>query len=148
MTLVKFQNRKSFPTFADRFFGEDPFALAESLLRSDRNWMPAVNISQNDAAFEVALVAPGRKREDFKIELHEQRLTISSEREAAKEENDAAVKYTRKEFSFERFERSFTLPENVDEANIKASYEAGVLTISIPKKEDVKSKQARLIDIL
>lgn len=148
MTLVKFQNRKSFPTFADRFLGEDPFSFAENLLRADRTWVPAVNISESDVAFELALLAPGRKREDFKIELREQLLSISSERQSKKEQADASAQLTRKEFSLERFERAFTLPDHVDEANIKATYEAGVLNIHIPKKEDAKSKQARLIDIV
>lgn len=93
-------------------------------------------------------MAPGRYREDFKIELQAQRLTIRTEREATKEEKGVPRQYTRKEFSIKGFERSFTLPVHVDEALIKGSYEAGVLTISIPKKEAVQSKQARLIDIL
>ncbi len=148
MTLVKFQNRKSFPTFADRFFAEDPFSLANQLLRAERNWLPAVNIQETDTAYEVALVAPGRKREDFKIALHEQVLTISSELSNQKEEKDETAKVTHKEFSLERFERSFNVPDHVDEDKIKATYEAGVLHIRIPKREEMKSKQARLIDIL
>lgn len=148
MTLVKFNNRTPFPTFVDRFFNGDPFAMAESRFGAERNFMPAVNVRETDAAFEVDVIAPGRQREDFKVELHEQVLSISSEKKAQSESKDAAAKYSRKEFSIERFKRSFTLPENVLEDQITATYEAGVLKLVIPKKEAEKAPQPRLIDIL
>jgi HSP20 family protein len=148
MTLVKFNNRTPFPTFVDRFFNGDPFAMAESRFGTERNFMPAVNVRETDAAFEVDVIAPGRQREDFKVELHEQVLSISSEKKAQIESKDATAKYSRKEFSIERFKRSFTLPENVLEDQITATYEAGVLKLVIPKKEAEKAPEPRLIDIL
>lgn len=146
MTLVKFNNRNTFPALVDRFFQGDPFFNGESNL-FDRSSLPAVNIRELDNAFEVALIAPGRKREDFKVQLHEQLLSISAEAKTEKAEKDAAGKYSRREFSIEKFERSFTLPEHVAADEIKASYEAGVLTIHIPKLEVAKNKQPRLIEI-
>jgi HSP20 family protein len=147
MTLVKFNNRTPFPTFVDRFFNGDPFAMAESRLAAERSFIPAVNVRETDTAFEVELAAPGRQREDFKIQLHEQVLSICSEKKSESESKDAQGKYSRKEFSFERFERAFTLPENIMEDEITATYEAGVLKLLIPKKEAEKALQPRLIDI-
>lgn len=148
MTLVKFNNRTPFPTFVDRFFNGDPFAMAESRFGTERSFMPAVNVRETDAAFEVDVIAPGRQREDFKVQLHDQVLSISSEKKSESENKDADGKYSRKEFSFEHFKRSFTLPENIQEDQITATYEAGVLKLVIPKKEVEKAPQPRLIDIL
>jgi len=148
MTLVKFNQRNSMPTFVDRFFNSDPFALADDLLNREQRFVPAVNIRETEQAFVVELAAPGRKREDFKVEVHDKVLTISSERKEQKEEKDAHGKFTRREFGYERFQRSFTLPELIAEENIKAQYEAGVLHIEIPKKEEARAKSPRLIDIV
>ncbi|MFN3529749.1 MAG: Hsp20/alpha crystallin family protein [Bacteroidia bacterium] len=147
MTLVKFQNRNSFPSFVDRFFNGDPFHLAEQMFGNEPMSMPAVNIRETDNSYEIALAAPGRKREDFKVEVHEQTLSISSERKQQHEEKDQQGKYTRREFGFERFERSFSLPEQIDESKISASYQDGVLQISLPKREEAQAKHPRLIDI-
>lgn len=147
MTLVKFNQRNTVPSFVDRFFNGDPFGMAEQMLNSPRFAMPAVNIRETDDSYEVELAAPGRKRDDFKVSLHEQVLTISSESRTEKEEKDAQGKYTRREFGVERFERSFNLPDNVNDEKIKANYQDGVLYISIPKKEEAKKRHPRLIDI-
>lgn len=147
MTLVKFQNGNSFPSFVDRFFNGDPFHLTEQMMNHDRLSMPAVNIRETDNSFEVALAAPGRKREDFKVEVHEKTLNISSERKQEHEEKDQQGKYTRREFGFERFERSFGLPEQIDESKISANYQDGVLKINLPKREAAKAKHPRSIDI-
>ena len=148
MTIVKFNNRTPFPTFADRFFNGDPFAMAESRLKPDHRFSPAVNVRETETAFEVEVVAPGRERNDFKVQLHDQVLSISSEKKAESENSDDQGKYNRKEFSLERFERSFSLPENIQDDQITATYEAGVLKLVIPKKEAAKAPQPRLIDIL
>lgn len=147
MTLVKFNNRTPFPTFVDRFFHGDPFAMAENRLQSERNFVPAINVRETAAAFEVDLVAPGRQRDDFKVALHNQVLSISSEKKTETESKDDNGKYSRKEFSLEHFNRSFTLPENIQEDQITATYDAGVLKLVIPKKEVEKAPQPRLIDI-
>lgn len=148
MTLVKFNQRNSMPTFVDRFFNSDPFALADDLLNREQRFVPAVNIRETEQAFVVELAAPGRKREDFKIEVHDKVLSISSERKEQKEEKDAQGKYTRREFGYERFNRAFTLPEQVADEHIQARYEAGVLHIELPKKEEARQKSPRLIDIV
>lgn len=147
MTLVKFNHRNTLPTFVDRFFHTDPFALADDLLQRESRFVPAVNIRETETAFVVELAAPGRKREDFQVEVHDNVLRISSESKHQKEEKDAQGKYSRREFGHERFQRSFTLPEQVADDQIKAQYEAGVLHIELPKKEEARQKAPRLIDI-
>ena len=94
----------------------------------------------------IEVAAPGMKREDFKIELDNDVLTISSNREERQEEKDG--NYTRKEYSYQSFQRSFSLPQNsvkVDE--IKANYVDGILKITIPKTEDAKKKPAKQITV-
>jgi len=137
-----------FPTFADRLFNGDPFTMAESRSNHDRSCVPAVNVRETDAAFEVEIVAPGRQRNDFKVKLQEQVLSISGDKKTEGESKDVQSKYSRKEFSIEHFERSFSLPENIQEDQIKAAYEAGVLKLVIPKKEAEQAPQPRIIDIL
>lgn len=103
--------------------------------------VPAVNISESDKSFDINVAAPGMKKTDFKIEINEGVLTISSEQ---KEENEeAADKFTRREFNYSTFERRFTLPENAEEKKVKASYTDGILKIEIPKSkvEDQKDKK-------
>jgi HSP20 family protein len=91
------------------------------------------------------LAAPGLKKEDFKVNVHENTLTISTEKKEEKTEN--VGKYTRKEFNFSTFKRSFALPKNVDGEKIVAIYNDGVLGLELPKKEQSKPKEPRLIEI-
>ncbi len=110
--------------------------------------MPAVNIMENDNEFQVEVAAPGMKKDDFKIELDNNVLVISSEREHKEEEKDEKGNYCRREFRYASFRRSFTLPEgkvNVDKINAK--YTDGVLQIHLPKREEVKPKPLRSINI-
>lgn len=148
MTLVKFNQRNSLPSFVDRFFHTDPFKLADEMWSQEHRFVPAVNIRETENAFVVELAAPGRRREDFKVEVHDQVLTISGESKHGKEEKDAAGKYNRREFGYERFQRAFSLPEQVADENILAKYEAGVLLIELPKREEARQKSPRLIDII
>jgi len=104
------------------------------------NNVPSVNITENNNSYNVALAAPGLKKEDFKIDVDGNMLTISSEKEERKEEKDE--KYTRKEYSYSSFSRSFTLPEDVKEESIEASYENGVLNLKLPRKENGKKTAA------
>jgi len=101
--------------------------------------MPAVNIIENTGDYKVSLAAPGMKKDDFKIDMDGNLLTISSEKEENKEEKD--VRYTRKEYSYSGFSRSFTIPEDVKQDKIEATYQDGVLKIVLPKREEAK-KQA------
>ena len=102
--------------------------------------IPSVNITENSSHYNVALAAPGLKKDDFKIDVDGNMLTISSEKEEKKEEKDE--RYTRKEYSFSSFARSFTLPEDVKEEAIEANYENGVLNLKLPRKENGKKTTA------
>jgi len=98
--------------------------------------LPAVNVTENNDNYTLSLAAPGLKKEDFKVDVDGHMLTISSEKEVKKEENDE--KFTRKEYSYSSFSRSFTLPEDVKQDAIDARYENGVLNITLPRKEETK----------
>ncbi|MAY83040.1 MAG: heat-shock protein Hsp20 [Flavobacteriales bacterium] len=142
MTLVKFKD--NFPSFLDEFFGGDIF---DSMQRTSSigNSLPAVNIKQTESGFHLELAAPGKKKEDFKIELDNNVLSISSENKFEKNENEE--KYTRREFSYSSFRRTFTLPDSVDAEGISASYNEGVLNIDIPKMKEEKKANSKLINI-
>ncbi len=98
--------------------------------------VPAVNITENKDEFMVSLAIPGMKKEDFNIDIEGNMLTISSEKEETIEEKED--KYTRKEFNYSSFSRSFTLPDEVNMEKIDARYVDGVLKLSLPKKEEAK----------
>ena len=109
--------------------------------------IPAVNIKETDEAFAVEVAAPGKTKEDFNIELDNDVLTISAGTEQEKETQEENGRYTRREFSYSTFKRAFTLPDSVDSGKIGASYDSGVLHISIPKKDEAKVQPKRLIEI-
>ena len=109
------------------------------------NTLPAVNIKENEKSFELELAIPGQKRDDFNIEVDEQVLTISMEARA--EDEEVTDHYTRKEFSFSSFSRSFTLPDTIDESKIDASYREGILRVLLPKREEALPKPKRMISI-
>ena len=114
----------------DRFFDADwmkPFAVPS---------LPAVNIMEEDKEFIVELAAPGMNKKDFHVEVENGVLTISVEKEMEKEEE--MKNYTRKEYNYNQFMRSFTLPENISDDKIKAHYEDGILRLQIAKKELTK----------
>ena len=137
MTLVKLANGpKNYsvnPFFNDVFDSilNDSF-LGDKL--SSR--VPAVNIVETENEFHIELAAPGLKKEDFKINLDKNVLSISAEKKA--ENVEEGKKYSKKEYSYNSFVRSFTLPDSVDHAKIDAAYTDGVLTLSIAKKEEAK----------
>jgi HSP20 family protein len=107
--------------------------------------IPAVNITENKDDFQVSLAVPGMKKDDFKIDVDGTMLTISSEKEESKEEKDK--KFTRKEYNYSSFSRSFTLPEEINQEKIEASYEDGVLKILLPRKEEAKKFTAKKIAV-
>ena len=108
--------------------------------------LPSVNIMDTENSFEIEVAAPGMSKKDFKVELNNNILTISTENENSKE--DKNENYTRKEFSYQSFLRSFRLPENkVDGNMINAKYKNGILLVSLPKKEEAKLKPVRMIEI-
>ncbi len=107
--------------------------------------LPKVNIKETADAYAVEMAVPGLKKSDFQIALDNQVLTISTEVEEKSEEKEG--NYTRREFGYSSFKRSFTLPESVNDGKIKASYNEGILSIHLPKKEEAKQKPPRNIQI-
>ena len=144
MSLVKFSNQM--PSVFDRFFENDMFDWSNRNFSNTNTTLPAVNIKEDDDGFEVEMSAPGLDKKDFNIELNNSVLTISSEKEVENETKEGQ-QFTRKEFSYQSFSRSFTLPETVEGEKIKAKYENGVLSVSIPKKEEAKPKPVKQIEI-
>lgn len=140
MNLMK-RNTVPFPSIIDELFKPDWLGGIQGFNAT----IPAVNIKETDTNFGIELAAPGKKKEDFNIEIDHNVLTISSEEKAEKEEKEG--KYTRKEFSYSSFRRAFTLPETVNTENINAVYENGVLQVSLPKREEALPKPKRLIEI-
>lgn len=128
----------------DEFLSDNFFNWPNEMSRGGT--MPRVNISENDDEFTVEMAAPGMKRDDFHVELDNDLLVISSEISQENEDNNNPS-YTRKEFSYESFRRSFYLPNTVEADKIKAKYEDGMLRLIIPKKEEAKRKPARSIKI-
>lgn len=119
--------------FFDDFFGKDFFGInPNDLVKST----PAVNVKEDDKNFTLEVAAPGLQKEHFNVAVDENVLTISAETKSEKSEDDENSKFTRKEFSYTSFSRSFTLDEEtVDTEKIVAKYENGILNITIPKKE-------------
>lgn len=140
MTLVKFNSDAETPRFStwlDRFFDD----FDQSLKFNSKNLnAPAVNVQENEKFFLLEVAAPGLNKKDFNIDIEDGVLTISHSKETKEEEIKES--YTRKEFSYNQFKRSFTLPENVDDKKIVAKYQDGVLHLEIPKiKEAAKTKK-------
>lgn len=136
MTLVKLNNSKNignYSPFNDLFdsFFKDSYVNDRVLAK-----VPAVNIIEAEDQYEIELAAPGLKKEDFKLNLEKNVLNVSAERKA--EVKDENKKVSRQEFSFSSFSRSFTLPEAADANKIKASYQDGILYVTIAKKEEAK----------
>lgn len=112
----------------------------------DQTTLPSVNIKEDEDSFTLEMAAPGMKKDDFQIELDNDQLTIKSERQAEEEEKEE--RYTRKEFSYESFQRTFNLNNQViNQSEIKAEYTDGVLRLTLPKREEAKKQPSRLIEI-
>jgi HSP20 family protein len=138
MSLIKwspYRNLISLPDEIDRFF--NGFGL--DLNVSDSVWSPTVDISETENQYEVNAEIPGLKKEDIKLSVEDNVLTLSGERKVEKETDKK--NYHRIEREYGKFERSFRLPKEVDAENIKAKYKNGVLTVQLPKTEAVKPKE-------
>ncbi len=139
MTLVKLTDR-FFPTQSifDTFFNRE--LMDCNYNERKESTPPAVNILSNKDDYSIEVAAPGLKKEDFKIDLTENNLTISSERKDSKEDKNKG--YSRREFHYSKFSRSFTLPENdIKRDEISAKYTDGILTVVIPKNMDEKRNE-------
>ena len=136
------------PSLFDDFFDRDWLDSTVASWRVPGATLPAVNVMETDGDFRIEVAAPGMKRGDFKVELDNNVLTISSEREGRTEEKDSNGNYTRREFSYQSFQRSFALPENkVQGDKISARYSEGILYVTVPKSEEAKVKPAKQIAV-
>ncbi|MCX7985777.1 MAG: Hsp20/alpha crystallin family protein [Bacteroidales bacterium] len=141
--MLALRNINTLPSLVEEFFNNEfPFSWV-------RNWntssVPAVNIAETKDEYRIEVAAPGLDKDDFKVNVENDTLTISANKEVKKEEKDET--YTRREFSYTSFCRSFNLPDTVDGEKIKAEHKNGVLTIYVPKKEEVRKKLSREIKI-
>ena len=114
--------------------------LADAMGTDFTNSSPSVNIVEHDAHFTMQLAAPGLQKSDFNINIENDYLVISAEKKTEKEETGNQGKFTRREFNYSSFKRSFQLDENINREGIAASYENGVLSITLPKKEETWKK--------
>jgi len=144
MTLVKFnadQKRKNglMPGFTDVFDSifNDTFLSDRMVAR-----VPAVNVSETNSDYQIELAAPGLTKDDFKLKLERDVLSISVEQSQQNQQQER--NYTKREYSYNSFVRSFTLPDSADENGVEAKYEEGILRISIPKREDAKTTSRQI----
>ena len=105
-------------------------------IRRSQSSLPAVNISEDEKGFCVDIVAPGFKKDDFKINVEDDMLTISAEAKNETKEEDSKKQYSRREYTYSSFTRSFKLPENAKDDNISAAFNDGILKLTIPKSEE------------
>tara|TARA_B100001113_G_C21119748_1_gene626871 strand:- start:3742 stop:4164 length:423 start_codon:yes stop_codon:yes gene_type:complete len=139
MRIVKYNNSNVFPSLMNEFFNDD-FGLNFF----NRNYsVPSVNSLENNDSFEIDLAVPGMKKEDFSIELNDKILVISSESSNNIENDNMRLN----EFNFSSFQRSFRVPDSVDQDKIKANYKNGILKIKLPKRKENISKPNRVINI-
>jgi HSP20 family protein len=141
-------NSQALPALFDDFFSRELFNWGNSNFSSTSTTVPSINIKETSLNYEVEVAAPGLDKKDFKVTLDNNLLTISCVKSTTKEDKGEDNNYTRREFSYQSFQRSFELPKNVvDEENINARYENGLLHLIIPKKEEAKQKAPKLITI-
>ena len=134
-------------TLFDDFFSKDIFDWNNRNFSSLGSTLPSANLKENDEQMEIELVAPGMKKEDFKIEIENNLLSISCEKKEEKTEEDKKNKYTRKEFNYESFCRSFYLPSNVRKDEISATYKDGLLHVTILKNNDESGNGSKIITV-
>lgn len=144
MTLVKFNHApvvKTYDNLVNELFNNFPSSWANP--SKDVNSIPATNVTETANAYHLELNVPGRNKEDFKINIDKDLLTISFERKEVK--TDDTVQSIRREFSFNSFKRSFSLDEKIDVTGIQAKYENGILKIELLKKEEVKEEPKQIV---
>jgi len=150
MSLLS-RNRATLPSLVSDFFNTGRLFPSMDIDNEffDSNggslWSPGANIIENENDFKIELAAPGLEKKDFKVEVNNNILTISAEKE--EEKKDENNNYKRREFSYNSFSRSFTLPDNSLPDKIDAKYENGVLRLILPKKEVTVSKPAKQIKV-
>jgi HSP20 family protein len=147
MSLVKRENYwPAWPSFFNDFLNRDWYDWSNQNFSLTNTTIPSVNIKETENEFEVDMAAPGMAKDDFRIELNNSVLTISSEKQSDSKTNNGK-NITRREFSYQSFSRSFTLPAIVETDKISAKYENGILRLNIPKKEEAKPKPVKQITV-
>jgi HSP20 family protein len=140
------RNENYLPSFFDRFWNNELMDWGQSNFSGTNSSLPMVNVKETADDFVIELAAPGMEKKDFKINFKNNVITISSEKEDKKEEKNE--NYTRREFSYQSFQRSFTVPENaILSDKIEAKYDNGILHVKLPKREEVKPQPEREIKI-
>ena len=148
MTQLKIKNSSPaikfsrFPQASDLF---SDFFDSVSNFDLNRNNVPAVNIIENDSEFRIEVAAPGLTKEDFKVNVDDDVITISGEKKSESEQEDE--RYTRKEFSYTSFQRTFSIPDFIEHDGISANYVDGLMKISLPKMEEAKKKGPKEIKV-
>lgn len=142
MSLVKTNKNRLFPTFFDDFFEKEWPTWAQT---TGDTYMPACNVKETDKEYSLEVSVPGYDKADIKVEHENGVLKIYGEKKI--ESSEEKDNYTRKEFSYGTFSRSWNLPENVNEEGIVANYKDGILNVSLPKKETTAQKLTKQISV-
>ncbi|MGZ3866690.1 MAG: Hsp20/alpha crystallin family protein [Bacteroidia bacterium] len=145
MSLLKENTTNLFPALSD-FFETDKWLTPDKFFKGFHASLPAANVSETDKSYKIELAIPGFKKEEVKVNLENEILTIEAENKTEKEEK--GEKFTRKEFSYGTFSRSFQLPKAANSDKIEAKYENGLLKLEIPKKEEAINKAKKEIKIV
>lgn len=145
MTLIRTANRL-YPTLMNQLFNRELVDWNNAGFSADDATLPAVNILEDENRIQIEVAAPGMKKEDFKIDLDQNRLTVSAE--TGESNSESNERYSRKEFSYRSFRRLFNIPvETINGDQVQATYKDGILLLTLPKREELKPKPARAIEI-
>jgi len=153
MSLVKFRRRPFGNLVTQDFFDMDDFfdnrmwnkGTLSNPFWNGKTMEPALNVKETDDNFEIELAAPGFGKKDFEVTIDDGCLNISAEKESSEEEKDD--NYTRREFSYNSFQRLLQLPESVKQEEIKAKYNDGILSFKLAKKEEAKKRPPKVIEV-
>jgi HSP20 family protein len=145
--LATNQFSPSVDAFFDDFSPRDLMNWTNQSLATKGTNLPSVNLKETDKKIEIEMAVPGLKKQDFKVEVENNLLSISSEKEEEKEETSKVDNYYKKEFNYQSFRRSFSLPDYADENKISANYKDGILHVAIDKKEGAQQRVAKTITI-
>ncbi len=135
-------NKSYVPAYLDDIFNDQSF---NGFFGTRNESTPAVNVVEDNIEFRIDVASPGLSKNDFNIDLNDDLITISAEKEVEKDESGS--KYMRREFNYNSFKRKFQLPDSVDQEKISASHAQGILSVHLPKKEEEVSKGPKTIDI-
>jgi HSP20 family protein len=143
MNIIK-RNRGHFPLLMNELFVPDWFGGVQKSSFS----FPVINIKETKENYQLELAMPGIKKEDFKIELEDKLISIALENKQESQEKNENFKYTRREFVYSSFKKTFSIPDDVNAESISALYENGILNITLPKVEKEEIKEKKLINVL